>query len=66
MLFSKYVLEDLSVGSGSIIGKDNVVPKRDHKGSLKTHLDIISCIVEKTPIVDPDASFIITSSLDVT
>jgi hypothetical protein len=24
MLFLKYVLEDLSVGSGSIIGKDNI------------------------------------------
>jgi hypothetical protein len=36
------------------------VPKRDHKGSLKTHLDIIPFIVEKTPIVDPNASFIIT------
>jgi hypothetical protein len=24
MLFHKYVLEDLSVGSGSIIGKDNI------------------------------------------
>jgi hypothetical protein len=29
-------------------------------------LDIIPWIVEKTPIVDPDASFIITSSLDGT
>jgi hypothetical protein len=36
------------------------VPKSDHKGSSKTHLDIISFIVEKTPTVDPDASFIIT------
>jgi hypothetical protein len=41
-------------------------PKHDHKGSSKTHLDIIPFIVEKTPIVDPNASFIITSSLDVT
>jgi hypothetical protein len=24
MLFPKYILEDLSVGSGSIIGKDNI------------------------------------------
>jgi hypothetical protein len=43
---------------------ESSVPKRDHKGSLKTHLNIIPCIVEKTPIVDPDASFIITLSLD--
>jgi hypothetical protein len=42
------------------------VPKDDHKGSSKTHLDIIPFIVEKTSIVDPNASFIITSSLDVT
>jgi hypothetical protein len=35
-------------------------PKRDHKGSSKTHLDTISFIVEKTPIVDLNASFIIT------
>jgi hypothetical protein len=45
---------------------ESSVPKRDHKGSSKTHLDIISFIVEKTPILDPNASFIITSSLDVT
>jgi hypothetical protein len=38
-----------------------VFQKSDHKGSSKTHLDTISFIVEKTPIVDPDAS-----SLDVT
>jgi hypothetical protein len=39
---------------------ESSVPKSDHKGSSKTHLDIIPFIVEKTPIVDPDASFIIT------
>jgi hypothetical protein len=38
------------------------VPKRDHKGSSKTHLKTIPFIVEKTPIVDPNASFIITCS----
>jgi hypothetical protein len=36
------------------------VAKSDHKGSSKTHLDTISFIVKKAPIVDPDASFIIT------
>jgi hypothetical protein len=45
---------------------ESSVPKRDYKGSSKTHFDIIPFIVEKTPIVDPNASFIITSSLDVT
>jgi hypothetical protein len=39
---------------------ENSVPKSDHKGYSKTHLDTISFIVEKIPIVDPDASFIIT------
>jgi hypothetical protein len=39
---------------------ESSVPKSDHKGSSKTHLDTFSFIVEKIPIVDPDASFIIT------
>jgi hypothetical protein len=39
---------------------ESSVPKRDHKGSSKTNLDTISFIVENTPIVDPNASFIIT------
>jgi hypothetical protein len=30
MLFPKYVLEDLSVGSGSIIGKSNIVEFFNH------------------------------------
>jgi hypothetical protein len=36
------------------------VPKSDHKGSSKTHLDTIQFIVKKTPIVDLNASFDIT------
>jgi hypothetical protein len=39
---------------------ESSVPKRDHKGSSKTQLDTIQFIVEKTPIVDPNASFDIT------
>jgi hypothetical protein len=39
---------------------ESSVPKSDHKGSSKTHLDTFSFIVENIPIVDPDASFIIT------
>jgi hypothetical protein len=39
---------------------ESSVPKCDHKGPSKTHLDTISFIVEKTPIVDLNASFIIT------
>jgi hypothetical protein len=36
------------------------VPKCDHKGSSKTHLDTIQFIVEKTPTIDLNASFDIT------
>jgi hypothetical protein len=32
-------------------------PKRDHKGSSKTHLDTIQFIVEKTSAIDLNASF---------
>jgi hypothetical protein len=39
---------------------ESSVPKRDHKGSSKTYVDTIPFIFEKTPIVDPNASFIIT------
>jgi hypothetical protein len=39
---------------------ESSVPKSAHKGSSKTQLDTFSFIVEKIPIVDPDASFIIT------
>jgi hypothetical protein len=39
---------------------ESSVPKSDHKGSSKTHLDTIQFIVEKTPTVDPNASFDIT------
>jgi hypothetical protein len=38
---------------------ESSVPRRDYKGSSKTHLDIIPFIVEKTPIVDSNAYFII-------
>jgi hypothetical protein len=36
------------------------VPKCDHKGSSKTHLDKLQFIVEKTPTIDLNASFDIT------
>jgi hypothetical protein len=39
---------------------ESSVPKSDYKGSSKTHLDTIQFIVEKTPIVDLNASFDIT------
>jgi hypothetical protein len=39
---------------------ESSVPKYDHKGSSKTHLDTIQFIVEKTPTIDLNASFDIT------
>jgi hypothetical protein len=39
---------------------ESSVPKCDHKGSSKNHLDIIQFIVEKTPTIDFNASFDIT------
>jgi hypothetical protein len=39
---------------------ESSVPKCDHKGSSKTHLDTIQFIVEKTPTIDLNASLDIT------
>jgi hypothetical protein len=39
---------------------ESIVPKRDHKGSSKTHLDTNQFIVEKTSAMDLNASFDIT------
>jgi hypothetical protein len=39
---------------------ESSVPKSDHKGSSKTHLDTIQFIVEKTPTIDLNATFDIT------
>jgi hypothetical protein len=39
---------------------ESSVPKCDHKGSSKTHLDTIQFIVEKTPTID------LNDSLDIT
>jgi hypothetical protein len=36
---------------------ESSVPKRDHKGSSKTHLDTIQFIVEKTSAINLNASF---------
>jgi hypothetical protein len=35
-------------------------PKRDHKGSSKTYVDEIQCLIEKTSAVDLNASLDIT------
>jgi hypothetical protein len=39
---------------------ESSIPKCDHKGSSKAHLDTIQFIVEKTPAIDLNASFDIT------
>jgi hypothetical protein len=39
---------------------ESSVPKCDHKGSSKTHLDTIQFIIEKTPTIDLNVSFDIT------
>jgi hypothetical protein len=39
---------------------ESSLPKCDHKGCSKTHLDTIQFIVEKTPTIDLNASFDIT------
>jgi hypothetical protein len=39
---------------------ESSVPKHDHKGSSKTHLDTIQFIVEKTSAIDLNASLDIT------
>jgi hypothetical protein len=38
----------------------NSVPKRDHKGSSKTYVDEIQCLIEKTSSMDLNASLDIT------
>jgi hypothetical protein len=35
-------------------------PKCDHKGSSKTYVDEIQCLIEKTSAIDLNASFDIT------
>jgi hypothetical protein len=32
-------------------------PKRDHKGSSKTYVDVIQCLIENTSAMDLNASF---------
>jgi hypothetical protein len=35
---------------------ENSVPKHDHKGSSKTYVDEIQCLIDKTSAVDLNAS----------
>jgi hypothetical protein len=36
---------------------ESSVPRRDHKGSSKTYVDEIQCLIEKTSAVDLNATF---------
>jgi hypothetical protein len=54
MLFPKYVLEDLSVGSGSIIGKSNIEEFFNH---ISMHKD-----VEKKPLAELAPSYEVASA----
>jgi hypothetical protein len=36
---------------------ESSVPKHDHKGSSKTYVDAIQCLIEKASAVDLNASF---------
>jgi hypothetical protein len=54
MLFPKYVLEDLSVGSGSIIGKDNIEEFFNH---IIMHKE-----VEKKSLVELAPSYEVASA----
>jgi hypothetical protein len=42
------------------LSDESSIPKCDHKGSSKTHLDTIQFIVEKTSAINLNASFDIT------
>jgi hypothetical protein len=45
--------------TGSVLNfffDENSVSKRDHKGSSKSYVDEIQCLIDKTSIVDHNAS----------
>jgi hypothetical protein len=54
MLFTKYVLQDLSVGSGSIIGKDNIEEFFNH---ISMHKE-----VEEKPLIELAPSYEVASA----
>jgi hypothetical protein len=54
MLFPKYVLEDLSIGSGSIIGKDNIEEFFNHVSKNKD--------VEDRSLAELDPSYEVTAA----
>jgi hypothetical protein len=57
MLFPKYVLKDLSVGSGSIIGKGNIEEFFNH---ISMHKDVEDrSFAELTPIYEVNAAYLV-------
>jgi hypothetical protein len=57
MFFSKYVLEDLSVGSGSIIGKGNIEEFFNH---ISMHKDVEDrCLAELAPSYEVAAAYLV-------
>jgi hypothetical protein len=57
MLFPKYVLEDLSIGSGSIIGKDNIEEFFNH---VSKHKDVEDrSLAELTPSYEVAAAYLV-------
>jgi hypothetical protein len=57
MLFPKYILEDLSVGSGSIIGKDNIEEFFNH---VSKHKDVEDrSLAELAPSYEVAASYLV-------
>jgi hypothetical protein len=57
MLFPKYVLEDLSVGSGSIIGKDNIEEFFNH---VSMHKEVEEkSLVELAPSIEVASAYLI-------
>jgi hypothetical protein len=57
MLFSKYVLEDLSVGSGSIIGKNNIEEFFNH---ISMHKDVEEkSLVELAPSIEVASAYLV-------
>jgi hypothetical protein len=57
MLFPKYVLEDLSVGSGSIIGKDNIEEFFNH---ISMHKEVEEkSLVELAPSYEVACAYLV-------
>jgi hypothetical protein len=56
MLFPKYALEDLSVGSGSIIGKGNIEEFFNH---VSMHKDVDKSLAELAPSYEVAVAYLV-------